>query len=145
MALGETEPPVAPPPAANPGQSQPVWGRQEYLPRFCTGLSEDPWRPRICFLCCTPGQMAYTCLILTEQQKALVNKARESCLQATSSRRAVKEEKGRVTRTYKRQIWIAMVQALCDGIYKSNAEDRQDEDPGSQSGNEQDKPGSGKV
>ena len=146
MALGEAEPPVAPPPpAANPGQAQPVWGRQDNLPRFLTGRPEDPRRPRICFLCWTPGHMSYTCPILTDQQKALVNKARESFLQATRSRGAGQDEKGRVTRTYNRQIRIAMVQALCDGIDKSDAEDKQELDPGNQSGNEQDKPGSGNV
>jgi len=59
MALGETEPPVAPPPAANPGQAQPVCGRQENLPRFLTGRLEDPRRPRICFLCWTPGHVLH--------------------------------------------------------------------------------------
>jgi len=76
MALGETEPPVAPPPpAANSGHAQPVWGRRDDLPRFLTGRPEDPRRPRICFLYWTPGHMSYTCPILTDQQKALVNKA----------------------------------------------------------------------
>jgi len=146
MALGETEPPVAsPPPAANSGQVQPVWGRQDNLLRFLTGRPEDPRRPRICFLRWTPRHMSYTCPILTDQQKALVNKARESFLQATRSRGAGQDEKGRVTRTYNRQIRIAMVQALCDGIDKSDAEDKQEFDPGNQSGNEQDKPGSGNV
>jgi len=89
--------------------------------------------------------MSYTCPILTDQQKALVNKARESFLQATRSDGAGQDEKGRVTRTYNRQIRIAMVQALFDCIDKSDAEDKQDLDPGNQSGNEQDKPGSGNV
>jgi len=79
MALGEKEPAVAPPPAAaNPEQAQPAWGRQDNLPRFLTGHPEHPRRPRICFLCWTPGHMSYTCPILTDQQRALVNKARES-------------------------------------------------------------------
>jgi len=117
MALGDTEPPVAPPPpAANSGQAQPVWGRQDNLPRFLTGRPEDPRRPRIYFLCWTPGHMSYTCPILTDQQKALVNKARESFPQATRSRGAGQDEKGRVTRTYNRQIRIAMVQDLCDEV-----------------------------
>jgi len=146
MALGETEPPgPPPPPAANPGQAQPVWGRHDNLPRFLTGRPEDPRRPRICFLCLTPGHMSYTCPILADQQKALVNKARESFLQATRSRGAGQDEKVRVTRSYNRQIRIAMVQARCDGIDKSDAEDKQELDPGNQSGNEQDKPGSGNV
>ena len=118
MALGETEPPVAPPPAANPGQAPTVWDRQYNLFRFFTGRSEDPRRPRICFPCWTSGHMSYTCPILTDQQKALVNKARESFLQATRSRGAGQDEKGRVMRTYNRQIRIAMVQALWDGIDK---------------------------
>jgi len=68
MALGETEPPVAPPPpAANPGQAQPVWGQQDNLPRMLTRRPEDPRRPRIRFLCGTPGHMSYTCPILTDQ------------------------------------------------------------------------------
>ena len=87
--------------------------------------------------------MSYTCPILTDQQKALMNKARESFLQAMRSRGFGQDEEGRVTRTYKRQIRIAMVQALCDGIDKSDAEDKQDLDPGNRSGNEQDKTGSG--
>jgi len=89
--------------------------------------------------------MSYTCPILADQQKALVNKARESFLQATRSRGAGQDEKGRVARTYNRQIRIAMVQALCDGIDTSYAEDKQELDPGNRSGNEQDKPGSGNV
>jgi len=146
MALGKAEPPVAtPPPAANPGHAQRVWGRQDNLPRFLTGCPEDPRRPRFCFVCWTPGHMSYTCPILTDQQKALVIKARESFLQATRSRGAGQEEKGRVTRTSNRQIRIAMVQALCDGIDKSDAEDKQELDPGNQSGNEQDKHASGSV
>jgi len=99
MALGETEPPEVPPPVANPGQSQPIWGRQDNLPRFLTGRPEDPRRPRNCFLCWTPGHMSYTCPILTDQQMALVNKARQSFLQATRSLVAGQDEKGRVTRT----------------------------------------------
>jgi len=146
MALGETEPPVAAPaPAANPGQAQPVWGRQENLPRFLTRRPEGRRRPRIRFRCWTPGHMSYTCPILKDQHKALVNKARESFLQATRSLGAGQDEEGRVPRTYNRQIRIAMVQALCDGIYKSNAEDKQELDPGNRSGYEQDKPGSGNV
>jgi len=89
--------------------------------------------------------MSYTCPILKDQHKALVNKARESFLQATRSLGAGQDEEGRVPRTYNRQIRIAMVQALCDGIYKSNAEDKQELDPGNRSGYEQDKPGSGNV
>jgi len=88
MALGETEPPVVSSPAANPGQAQNVWGRQDNLPRFLTGRPEDLRRPRICFLCWTPGHMSYMCPIQTDQQKALVNRARESFLQATRSRGA---------------------------------------------------------
>jgi len=145
MALRETEPLVAPPPAANPGQDQPLWGRQENLPRFLTGRPEDSRRPRICFICWTPGHMSYTCPILTDLQKALVNKAREYFPQATSSRGAGQDENGRVTRTYNRQIRIAMDQGLCDGIYKSDAEDRPDGDPRIQFWNEKDKPGSGNV
>jgi len=143
LALGETEPPVASPPAANPEPSQPVWGRQDNLPRFLTGRPEDPRRPRICFLCWTAGHMSYTCPILTDQQKALVNKARESFLQATRSRGAGQDEKGRATRTYNRQLRIAMVQALCDGIDKSDEEDKQDGDLGPKPGTEPDKSGSG--
>jgi len=141
MALGETEPLVAPPPAANPGQFQPVLGRQDNLPRFLTGRPEDPRRPGTCFLCWTHGHMSYTCPILTDQQRVLVNNARDTFLQATRSRGSGQDEKGRVTRIYIRQIRIAMVQALCDGIKKSHAEDKQYGDPGNQSGNEQDKPG----
>jgi len=89
--------------------------------------------------------MSYTCPILTDQQKALVNTARESFLQAMRSRAAGQDEKGRVTRTYNRQIRIAMVQALCDGIDKSDAEEKQELDPGNQPGSEQDKPGSRNV
>jgi len=74
-----------------------------------------------------------------------VNKARESFLQATRSRGAGKDEKGRVTQSYNRQIRIAMVQAVCDGINKSDAGDTQDGDPGNQSGNDQDKPESGNA
>ncbi|OSX80210.1 hypothetical protein BU14_0057s0031 [Porphyra umbilicalis] len=143
LALGETEPPVASSPAANPEPSQPVWGRQDNLPRFLTGRPEDPRRPRICFLCWTAGHMSYTCPILTDQQKALVNKARGSFLQATRSRGAGQDEKGRATRTYNRQLRIAMVQALCDGIDKSNEEDKQDGDLGPKPGTEPDKSGSG--
>jgi len=47
---GEVEPPVASPTAANPGKSQTIWVRQNNLPRFFTGLPEDRWRPRMCFL-----------------------------------------------------------------------------------------------
>jgi len=36
MALGETVSPVASPPAANPGQAQPVSGRQDNLPLVLT-------------------------------------------------------------------------------------------------------------
>jgi len=89
--------------------------------------------------------MSYTCPILTDQQKALVNKARDSFLQATHSRGAGQDETVRVTRTYNRQIRIAMVQALFDGIDKSEAEEKQDGDPGNQSENDQDRPGSGNV
>ena len=74
-----------------------------------------------------------------------MNRAQESFLQGTRSRGAWQDEKGRVTRTYNRQIRIAMLQALCDGTDKSDAEDKQELDPGNQSGNEQDKPGSGNV
>jgi len=89
--------------------------------------------------------MSYTCPILTDQQKALVNKSRESFLQVTRSPGAGQDEKGRVKRTYNRQIRIAMAQALGDGIDKSNAEDKKELDPGNQSGNKQDKPGSGNL
>jgi len=89
--------------------------------------------------------MSYTSPILTDQQKALVHKARESFLQTTRRRGAGQDEMGRVTRTYNREIRIAMVQALCDGIDKSDAEDKQEFNPGNQSGNEQDKPGSGNA
>jgi len=89
--------------------------------------------------------MSYTCPLLTDQLNELVNKARESFPQATRSRGAGQDEKWRVTRTYNRQIRIAMVQGLCDGIDKSDAEDKQDGDPGNQSGKEQEKPGSGNV
>jgi len=88
--------------------------------------------------------MSYTCPILTDKQKALVNKDRESFLQATHSHWGGQDGKGRVTRTYNRQNRIGIVQALCDGIDKSDAEDKQDGDPGNRSGSEQDKPGSGK-
>jgi len=145
MAFGEMTPPVADPPAVNPGRVQPVSGRQDNLPRFFTGRSEDPRRPRICFLCWIPGCMSYTCPILTDQQKALVNKARESFLQATRIRGARQDDKRRVTRTYNRQICIAMVQALCDGIDKSDEEDNQDGDPETKSGDKKDNPGSGNV
>jgi len=145
MALGETEHSVASPPAANPGPAQPVWGRQDNLPRLLTGRPEDPRRPRFCFLCWTPGHMSYMCPILTDQKKSLVTKARESFLQATRSLGVGQDEKGRVTRTCNRQIRIAMVQALCDGIEKSDAEYKQDGDPGNQSGNEQDKHSSGNI
>ena len=146
MALGETEPPVAPPPpAATPGQAQPVWGRQDNLLLFLTGLPEDPLRPRICFLRWTTGHMSYIRPILTDQQRALVNKAREPFPQATRSCGAGQAEKERATRTYNRKFRIAMVQARCEGIDKTDAEDKQDRDPGSQSGNEQDKHGSGNV
>jgi len=74
-----------------------------------------------------------------------VNKARESFLQATRSRGAEQEEKRPVTQTCNRQTRIAMEQALCYGIDESVAEDKQYGDPGNQSGNEQDKPGSGNV
>jgi len=67
LALCETESVVVPPPAPPPEQAQPVWGRQDNLPRFLTGCPEDPRRPRICFLCWTPGHMSYTCPILTDQ------------------------------------------------------------------------------
>jgi len=145
MALGETEPPVAPPPAANPGQAPPAWGRQDNLPRILTGRPQDPRRPRICYLCWTSGHMSYTCPILTDQQKALVNKARASFLQATRSLGAGQDDKGRVTRTYNRQIRIAMVQALCDGIFKSDEEDTQDADPETKPGDKQDKTGPGNA
>ena len=118
---------------------------QIHKPLFLTGRPEDPRRPRICFLCWTSVHMSCTRPIQTDQQKALVNKARESFLQATRSRGAEQDGKGRVTRTYNRHIRIAMVQALCDGIDKSGAEDKQELDPGNRSGNEQDKPGSGNV
>ena len=55
-------------------------------------------------------------------------------LQATRSRGGGQDVKGRVTRTYNRQIRIAMVQALCDGIDKSDAQDKQELDPGNRSG-----------
>jgi len=51
LALCETESVVVPPPAPPPEQAQPVWGRQDNLPRYLTGRPEDPRRPRICFLC----------------------------------------------------------------------------------------------
>jgi len=89
--------------------------------------------------------MSYTCPILTDQQKALVNKARASFLQATRSLGAGQDDKGRVTRTYNRQIRIAMVQALCDGIVKSNEEDTQDADPETKPGDKQDKTGPGNA
>jgi len=69
MALGETEPRVATPPAANPGQSQAVWARQDHVPRVLTGGPEDPRRPRIGILCWTPGHMSYKCSILTDQHR----------------------------------------------------------------------------
>jgi len=143
LALGETEPPVASPPPANQEQSQPVWGRQDNLPMFLTGPPEDPRRPRICFLCWTAGHMSYTCPILTDQQKALVNKARESFRQATRSRGAGLDDKGRAAQTYNRQLRIAMVQALCYGFDKSDEEEKQDGDLALKLGTEPDKPGSG--
>jgi len=87
--------------------------------------------------------MSCTCPILTDQQTTLVNKARECFLQATRSRGAGQDDKGRATRTYNRQLRIAMVQALCDGIDKSNEEDKQDGDLGPKPGTEPDKSGSG--
>jgi len=89
--------------------------------------------------------MSYMCPILTDQQKARVNKARESFFQATRSRGAGQDDKGRATRTYNRQLRIAMVQALCDGIDRSDEEDKHDGDLGPKPGTEPDKSGSGNI
>ena len=61
--------------------------------------------------------MAYTCPFLNEAQKEAVKRAREAFLSATNTSKASGDRQ-----VYSRQVRVAMVQSLCDGMDQSDDE-----------------------
>lgn len=66
--------------------------------------------------------MAQQCSVLTDGQRQAVLKARESFMAATRGRSQSTGVKPQADRQFHRQMRVAMVQALCEGINLSDDE-----------------------
>lgn len=99
------------------GPSRAPWAFQSSAPRFLGGRPGEARRDPRCYLCWEAGHMAYTCPMLNEAQKDAVRKAREAFLSATNTSKA-----GVDRQVYNRQVRVAMVQSLCDGMDQSDDE-----------------------
>ena len=102
--------------------SRPLRNREDTTPRFLRGGTDDRGRSPLCYLCWKPGHMPYQCFLLTDRQKEMVREARESFVKSTGSRNAGTDEKGQYRRSYNKQLRVAMVQAIFEGIDRSDEE-----------------------
>ena len=99
-----------------------VFGFKGPTPQFVGVRTMDSRRPYRCYLCWEPGHMAHQCSMLSEVQRKAVLQARDSFLAATRGRSQSTEVKPNADRQFHRQIRVAMVQALCEGINLSDDE-----------------------
>lgn len=82
----------------------------------------DRCRPFRCFLCWEAGHMAHQCRNLSEAPRQAVRQAGEAFLSATQGRSQTTDTKPRADREFHRQIRVAKVQALCEGVKESHDE-----------------------
>lgn len=101
------------------GQTQ---GFHSETPRLVGIRTMDSRRPYRCYLCWESGHMAHQCKTLSEAQRQAVTQARDMFLSATRGRSQTTETDANADRRFHRQVRVAMVQALCEGINKSDDE-----------------------
>ena len=104
-------------PLAKGGPSRTPWASMGHAPRFLGGRIGDGRRNPRCYLCWEEGHMAYGCPLLSEGQREAVKRARDAFLSATNTSRASRDRQA-----YNKQVRVALVQSLSQGIDDSDDE-----------------------
>lgn len=128
MALGETgaatEDTKEVATTGDPAAGAPQWAHEPATRRFLAARRPDQRGPLRCYLCWEAGHMAHQCRMLTGPQREAVVRARDAFLQSTRGRRKAPDDaKYKEQRALSRMTRVAVVQALCDGIERSDEEE----------------------
>ena len=108
----------------DPRAQDPRWAHEPATRRFLAARRPEQRGPLRCYLRWEAGHMAHQCKMLTAGQREAIVKARDAFLNSTRGyRKAPEDAKYKEQRALSRMTRVAVVQALCEGIEISDAEE----------------------